>query len=29
VVTARLEALDAVDGVYPSDHCAVYAELRY
>ena len=29
VVTARLEGLDAVDGVYPSDHCGVYAELRY
>jgi endonuclease/exonuclease/phosphatase family metal-dependent hydrolase len=29
VVTARLEGRDPVDGVYPSDHCAVYAELRY
>ena len=29
VVTARVEATDPVAGVYPSDHHAVYAELRY
>jgi len=29
VVTARLEGTEPVAGVYPSDHCAVYAELRY
>jgi endonuclease/exonuclease/phosphatase family metal-dependent hydrolase len=29
VVTARVEATDAVDGVHPSDHRALYAELRY
>jgi endonuclease/exonuclease/phosphatase family metal-dependent hydrolase len=29
IVTARREGLEPVDGVHPSDHCAVYAELRY
>jgi endonuclease/exonuclease/phosphatase family metal-dependent hydrolase len=29
VVGARVAAIDAVDGVYPSDHYAVVAELRY
>jgi endonuclease/exonuclease/phosphatase family metal-dependent hydrolase len=29
VVGARVVAIDAVDGVYPSDHYAVLAELRY
>jgi endonuclease/exonuclease/phosphatase family metal-dependent hydrolase len=29
VVDARLAAVDPVDGVYPSDHYAVVAELRY
>jgi endonuclease/exonuclease/phosphatase family metal-dependent hydrolase len=29
VVDVRVEAIDPVDGVYPSDHYAVVAELRY
>jgi endonuclease/exonuclease/phosphatase family metal-dependent hydrolase len=29
VVDARVAAIDPVDGVYPSDHYAVVAELRY
>jgi len=29
IVTARVEATEPVGGLYPSDHCAVYAELRY
>jgi endonuclease/exonuclease/phosphatase family metal-dependent hydrolase len=29
VVTARVEATSPVDGVHPSDHYALYAELRY
>jgi endonuclease/exonuclease/phosphatase family metal-dependent hydrolase len=29
VVGASVEGIDAVDGVYPSDHYAVLAELRY
>jgi hypothetical protein len=29
VVEARVEACEPVGGVYPSDHFAVYAELRY
>jgi endonuclease/exonuclease/phosphatase family metal-dependent hydrolase len=29
VVEARVAAIDAIDGVYPSDHYAVVAELRY
>jgi len=29
VVAARVEATDPVDGVHPSDHYALYAELRY
>ena len=29
VVAARVEATDPVDGVHPSDHYAVYTELRY
>jgi endonuclease/exonuclease/phosphatase family metal-dependent hydrolase len=29
VLTARVEAVEPVDGVQPSDHYAVYAELRY
>ena len=29
VVTARVEATDPVDGIHPSDHYALYAELRY
>ncbi len=29
IVAARVEATGPVGGVYPSDHCAVYAELRY
>jgi endonuclease/exonuclease/phosphatase family metal-dependent hydrolase len=28
-VTARVEGIEAVDGVQPSDHYAVYAELLY
>jgi len=29
VVSARVEAIDPVAGVHPSDHYAVLAELRY
>jgi hypothetical protein len=29
VVAARVEGIDPVDGVHPSDHYAVLAELRY
>jgi hypothetical protein len=29
VVAARVEAVAPVDGVQPSDHYAVFAELRY
>jgi endonuclease/exonuclease/phosphatase family metal-dependent hydrolase len=29
VVSASVEGIDAVHGVYPSDHYAVLAELRY
>jgi endonuclease/exonuclease/phosphatase family metal-dependent hydrolase len=29
VTSARVEATEPVDGIHPSDHAAIYAELRY